>query len=242
MSKIIVITGHGRIEPNTQIVLQKNLLTTCKFGEVHNGKFVKVNELSIFTNPNLLYEYIFSSDDYTSQGEWISYNTAIPNIVFTPLDNTQMVKNWSWQQPYVVNHFRKACIYELKNIPNNNYQHVNFTNINQITLADVGLEAKNINFFPLINRVALIDDYLGNTTNYQGQQANINGHICSVTSSTNNRVHIFDYEMGPSLGVGGALDNWNISDAITDIENFGMQSGIDLAGAESIIAKTCLSL
>ena len=136
------------------------------------------------------------------------------------------------------------CVYELKNIPNNNYQYVDCTNINQVTLANVTLEANNIKFFPLINRVNLVNDYLNDTNNYQGQQFNVNNHMCSVTSSINNRVHIFDYEMGPSLNGNNinVSDNWNILDAVNDIENFGFNNGINLAGADSIIVNACLSL
>ena len=244
MSKTIVITGHGRIEPLNPITLQNNLLTVCKFGEVHSGNFVKINELGIFTQPNLLYEYVFHKEDYTVQGEYKSINMQIPNIVFTPLDNTQSVKNWSWQKPYVVNHLRKMCIYDLKNIPNNNYQHVDFNNINNISLIDILNEAQNISFFPLINRTQLIDDYSNNMNNYNNGFFDINNHLCSITSSINNRVHIVDYEMGPSMNgqIPNVSDNWNILDVVNDVEQFGQNNGIDLAGAESIIVKACLSL
>ena len=82
-----------------------------------------------------------------------------------------------------------------------------------------------------------------NINNYNSVQVDINSHLCSITSSTNNRVHIFDYEMGPSLGNNiNVSDNWNILDAVNDIENFGLNNNIDLAGAESIVVKACLSL
>ncbi len=66
--------------------------------------------------------------------------------------------------------------------------------------------------------------------------------MCSITSSTNGRVHIFDYEMGPSLCgiVPTNSDNWNVLDAINDIRNFNMSGQIDLSGVESIMLKTCL--
>lgn len=168
--------------------------------------------------------------------------TTIPNIILTPLDSTQITKNWSWQKSYVENHLRKMCIYELKNIPNNNYN-IDFTSMNQIAITHINIEAKKINYIPLLNHLMLTNDYLSDTNNYQGYQANINNHICSITSSTNNRVHIFDYEMGPSVnGTINASDNWNILDAVTDIENFRLNNSIDLAGAESIVVKACLSL
>jgi len=124
MAKSVIITAHGKIDsnPSHQFTLPVNLITTCKFGETHSARHLKFNELSIFTNPSpsFLYEHLLhSNEDYTNRGDLMPKGTQIPNILLSPCTKDQSAKSWSWQRPYVENHFRKVCIYELKDIPAN---------------------------------------------------------------------------------------------------------------------------
>ena len=229
MSKSIVITAHGNIDTSTKIKLPINLITSCKFGEIHTSKHLKFNELSIFTNPNLLYEYVLNGDDYCTQGDLLYKNIEFPNIILSPFEINQPQKAWSWQRPNVENHFRKMCVYELKDIPDNKYD-ISYNNINTISLADIEQESIKINFVPLMNHIAIINNYLDNTKYLTG--VNVNNHLCSLTICNNNSF-IFDYELG---------GQWNISDAINDIGQFASDNSIDLAGLDSIVLKSCLSL
>jgi len=245
MSKTIIVTGHGRVSPGSKVTLTKNLLTNCKFGEVHYGRLVDIKDLSIFHNPHLLYDYLFSSPDYTSQGEWINKNTQIPDVILSPMPAIpgQTAKNASWQKPYVLDHYKKTCIYELKNVPGNTYQYLDATNMHQVTLHEVEAEASRIGFLPLLNRIHLVREYESNMK-ASANFVNINNHACSLTVSNNDRVYIFDYETGPSMGgiFQNISDDWSLSNAIIDIEQWGTNHGIPLAGVNTVVVKTCLSL
>ena len=46
MSKTIVITAHGKMDNINPIKLTKNLITTCKLGEVHSSKLVKFKNIN----------------------------------------------------------------------------------------------------------------------------------------------------------------------------------------------------
>ncbi len=244
MSKTIIITAHGRMDTSRICPpLGVNLLTHCKPGEPHVGVLGKINEFSMFKTPNLLYEYIFSRPDYTSQGEWYRQGSPVPNVVLSPLPQGQMIKNWSWQKSYVLNHYRKECVYDLKTIPNSPYATTDFTGI---TLPEIQQEAERINFSKLSNRINLIKDYDVAIISYT-VHLNINNHLCALTRSVNGRVFVLDYEIGPSCGgtKPGVSDDWCLNDAIQDIRTLHghVIDGhyIDLNGVDSIVLKTCLS-
>lgn len=130
----IIITAHGTINKDVLTASPRfPLITTCKLGETHHGSHLDFNELSIFTNKHFLNNYILSSNnDYTNQGEVILPGTLIPTIFLNPCSNGESIKRWSWQKPYVLNHLKKMCIYELRDLPANPHG-INYQNITAIT-------------------------------------------------------------------------------------------------------------
>lgn len=65
-AKFLVITAHGQLDRTASVNAPAHLLTTCKFGEVHSPRHLQLRDISIFTNPRLLYDYILKGEDYTS--------------------------------------------------------------------------------------------------------------------------------------------------------------------------------
>lgn len=243
--KAIILTAHGTTVKDLTITLPIDLITSCKIGETHQGKHLSFANLSIFSNKYFLYDYLLTGNegDYTNQGEVITQSTPIPHINLLPCSSDQYIKKWSWQKPYVLEHFRKMCIYDIKDIPGNPYK-IDYTNVNSITLSGIASETstdpilkKN---FKLVNQVSILNDYNINTV-YKPSALLDSFHVASVTTIRNSGIMIFDYETGPSAITNKKEDDiWPLSDAITSISTYCTNNDIDLTGVDSFILKACL--
>ena len=181
-----------------------------------------------------------NGDDYTRQGEAVSIGTKIPDITLTPLKANDITKLWSWQKPYVENHFRKMCAYDLFN-DNENFKGSTYTQkletIQNCTLEQVKLQVKEFNNVKFLTKIAILEDYSNNTKYYEAKDTILKGkRACSLTKqkSIDGTVHIFDYEDADK-----GYDIWNITEAVTDIVNF-MGESFDINN-DYFILKACLS-
>jgi hypothetical protein len=199
---------------------------------------IEFRDISIFTDPRLLYDYVLDGKSYADRGEVLSPGTNFPNVVLTSCAVNDPSKAWSWQKGCVSSHLTKMCIYELKDIQGITSP-INFTNIGAITLNSI--RHFGATHMSLANHIAMVDAYSASTHSLPGVVDVGGGHLCSITTTTNGLFHIFDYEVGPSLGTGGVVDNWSITDAITGINGYLGANGVDLTGIESYVLKACLS-
>lgn len=236
----IVIAAHARVDRATSMTLPRTLLTSCKFGELHSAKHLDFKDISIFTNPLFLYEYIFSGTSYVDKGEIVLATKPMPGIVLTPLSAGQPSKKFSWQKPCVEEHLRKMCVYELRDVPENpaRITHINF---DAITLDMLKAHPLVSTASPALwTHIRIAELYSAHTTSIS-VIVDSAGHRCDMTTTTSG-CYIFDYETGPSAMGLGTSDDWNITDAVPAIENYlTTVCGVDLTGVDSIILESCLA-
>lgn len=234
VNNTIVLTAHGKIG-NEKIKAPTNVVTVCKLGEVHSSKHLTFNDLGIFSSRNYLVNYVLNGTDYTNQGEFLPKDTTIPGIILTPIAPNDGAKPWSWQKPYVENHFRKMCAYELINT-NEEFRTKNYSEkyhaVQTCTVNDISGHTNNdIN---LLNKLSILDDY-SNRAEYENC-VDINNHGCSITKikSLEGIINVLDYELSNK-----EQQEWHILDAVHDIVNF-MGDNFDI-NDDYFILKACLS-
>lgn len=240
-AKTLILTAHGVADKTDKMKLPIDLITTCKFGETHSGKHLTFSDLNIFTNKNFLYKYLLTNDDdYTNQGEFIRKGTEVPMIIVTPYSSGQAVKNWSWQKPYIEQHFMKMCIYELIGRPSYTYKldQIKHDLSNWGKIKDHAREKDDIK---LLTELSIIEQYSQDT---HSQILKVdNAHVCLLTHVHSSGTLILDYEAGPSktIGANPINDQWELPKAIASISDFCTSHSIDLSGLDSFVLKACLN-